>query len=353
MANTFSKSGITTGNTVEAWHVTQSIDAFSGVEAYDVILSGSFNMTGSITGEPGVINDLTASYAMNAGSASYALTASYVSGSGVDTNFANTNLTFDGNRTHDTSGSSLEITTDGGLYNQSWFYLDPSELSLGYQNSQVFFTPGAIGFRTGSNGNDLIFLLNSSGVIVNENSLDIDFRIESNNDTHMFFIDGGENRVGIRKSTPSSTVDISGSVLITGSLSVTQAISASSYQIIGGSNGSKSTTSPNGISTSTAAWSAITTISASSERVTSVEVSIVGRKVDSPMSGSYAKLAATFLNSGSLSQIGTTTRMVEHNGIPTTDTRIVVSGGLISVQAYGLAGEGITWYTVIDKYDLI
>jgi hypothetical protein len=69
MANSFSKAGITTGNTVEAWHVTQSIDAFSGLEAYDVSLSGSLNMTGSITGEPGVINDLTASYAI---SASYA-----------------------------------------------------------------------------------------------------------------------------------------------------------------------------------------------------------------------------------------------------------------------------------------
>jgi hypothetical protein len=30
MANTLSKIGITTGNTVETWHVTQSIDAFTG-----------------------------------------------------------------------------------------------------------------------------------------------------------------------------------------------------------------------------------------------------------------------------------------------------------------------------------
>lgn len=66
MANTFSKTGITTGQSVEAWHVTQSIDAFSGTEAYNISLSGSFNMTGSINGEPGVINSLTASYAMNA-----------------------------------------------------------------------------------------------------------------------------------------------------------------------------------------------------------------------------------------------------------------------------------------------
>jgi hypothetical protein len=73
MANTLLKTGITTGNTVEAWHVTQSIDAFSGLEEYDISLSGSLNMTGSITGEPGIINNLTASFAMNALTASFAL----------------------------------------------------------------------------------------------------------------------------------------------------------------------------------------------------------------------------------------------------------------------------------------
>jgi hypothetical protein len=65
-----SKTGITTGQTVEPGHVTQSIDAFTGIEAYDISLSGSFNMTGSINGEPGVVNNLTSSYAITA---SYAL----------------------------------------------------------------------------------------------------------------------------------------------------------------------------------------------------------------------------------------------------------------------------------------
>jgi hypothetical protein len=75
MANTFSKIGITTGQTVEPGHVTQSVDAFTGIEEYDIFLSGSFNMTGSINGEPGIINQLTASYAMNAETASFALNA--------------------------------------------------------------------------------------------------------------------------------------------------------------------------------------------------------------------------------------------------------------------------------------
>jgi hypothetical protein len=86
MALTLSKSGITTGQTVETWHVTQSIDAFTGTDAYNISLSGSFNMTGSINGTPGLINNLTASYAITASyavsssvavSSSHAITASY------------------------------------------------------------------------------------------------------------------------------------------------------------------------------------------------------------------------------------------------------------------------------------
>lgn len=83
MAKTLTQIGIETGNTVEAYHVTQSIDAFTGTEAYDILLSGSFNMTGSINGEPGVINPLTASYAISSSYAltsSHAITASYVLG---------------------------------------------------------------------------------------------------------------------------------------------------------------------------------------------------------------------------------------------------------------------------------
>jgi len=34
---------------IEAWHVSQSVDAFTGAEEYEIQLSGSFAMTGSIT----------------------------------------------------------------------------------------------------------------------------------------------------------------------------------------------------------------------------------------------------------------------------------------------------------------
>jgi len=48
MANNLTKSGITSNGTIEAWHVTQSIDAFTGTEAYNINLSGSLAVTGSL-----------------------------------------------------------------------------------------------------------------------------------------------------------------------------------------------------------------------------------------------------------------------------------------------------------------
>ena len=70
MANILSKTGISNTNTVQASHVTQSIDAFTGAVAYDISLSGSFNMTGSLiaTSFTGSLlgTATTASYVQNA-----------------------------------------------------------------------------------------------------------------------------------------------------------------------------------------------------------------------------------------------------------------------------------------------
>jgi hypothetical protein len=226
MAKILTKAGVTTGNTVEAFHVTQSIDAFTGIDAYDISLSGSFNMTGSINGEPGVTNPLTASYAVTASyannalsaintpnavitasntgnddtieflkggggafsvtvnnvvSSSYALTASYAlnGGGGSDTNFANTNLTFDGNRVHDLNGF------------------------------RVTFESASLA----------VFGINNfSGVNVNAGQADRDFRVYTQGNTSTLFVEGSSDRVGIGKNTPNATLDVNGNTIITGSL---------------------------------------------------------------------------------------------------------------------------------------
>ena len=49
MAKTLSKTGITNGQTIQPSHVTQSIDAFTATDAYDISLSGSSTVSGSLT----------------------------------------------------------------------------------------------------------------------------------------------------------------------------------------------------------------------------------------------------------------------------------------------------------------
>jgi len=48
MALTLSNAGISSGSLIEAAHVSQSIDALTGVEAYDITISGSLTTTGSV-----------------------------------------------------------------------------------------------------------------------------------------------------------------------------------------------------------------------------------------------------------------------------------------------------------------
>jgi len=48
MAKILSKSGIIDNNTIRTWHVTQSIDAFTNVEAYDITISGSLTIIGDL-----------------------------------------------------------------------------------------------------------------------------------------------------------------------------------------------------------------------------------------------------------------------------------------------------------------
>ena len=43
---------------------------------------------------------------------------------------------------------------------------------------------------------------NSNGVIINDVSVDVDFRVESNGNANMLFVDGGNDRVGIGTSSP-------------------------------------------------------------------------------------------------------------------------------------------------------
>ena len=66
-------------------------------------------------------------------------------------------------------------------------------------------------------------------VVVNEGSDSlIDFRVESNNNTHMLFVDGGNEKVGIGTSLPTEALDVNGN-----SIRLRQSLTPSSASSVG------------------------------------------------------------------------------------------------------------------------
>jgi len=163
----------------------------------------------------------------NAVSSSFAVSASWAPGS-TDTNFANTDLTFTGARAHDTNGNILQITTDNNGFEEAWFYMDRNGGAnlgtwIGWENNYIRTYNQGIQYIT----NDNQISQTGSQTTFNTTGQDVNFRINGIGTNPIFFMSGSQNRIGINKSTPNSTLDISGSTLITGSLTVTGGITGS------------------------------------------------------------------------------------------------------------------------------
>jgi len=62
------------------------------------------------------------------------------------------------------------------------------------------------------NGTTPIEIDASGNVVFNESGADVDFRVESDNNENMLFVDGGNDRVGIGTATPSQALDLIGNL---------------------------------------------------------------------------------------------------------------------------------------------
>ena len=82
------KTGIGEGNLIEAEHVTRAIDALSGGSMDSIVATGSF--TGSFTGDGAGLTGITVT---SATSASYAETASYLTGTVTSASYATSAVT--------------------------------------------------------------------------------------------------------------------------------------------------------------------------------------------------------------------------------------------------------------------
>ena len=72
---------------------------------------------------------------------------------------------------------------------------------------------GWLNFNVMTAGSNLSYLQikGGTGVVFNEDSNDIDFRVESNGNANMLFVDGGNDRVGVGTNTPVTLLHLQGS----------------------------------------------------------------------------------------------------------------------------------------------
>jgi len=182
MANTLSKTGITNGQTILPGHVTQSIDALNGSVAYDITISGSLTLTGSVSSLNGFTGNLagtsswasdavstntatTASYALTATSSSYALSGSY-SATAVSSSYAatassannfivRTALTASGLKYPTTDGATDEFLTTDGSGNLAFDWVKTLHQNIHNADSVTILkgTPLYISGSTGDNAN--------------------------------------------------------------------------------------------------------------------------------------------------------------------------------------------------------
>ena len=145
MALTLSKTGIAQDQTINAWHVTQSVDALTGTVAYDINLSGSLELTGSVSSLNGYIGDLTGNVTGTA------TNATNVRISNLPTNDIDYRLTFvSPTGLPDPSGADYaQLVVDSGsdgsgiFYNPSSNTLNASIFSGSNDGSQVDFVGSA------------------------------------------------------------------------------------------------------------------------------------------------------------------------------------------------------------------
>ena len=166
--------------------------------------SGGINVTGSVTADGLTVDgsDNIISVASNGDTALFLIPNSSV---GADTEATSLYLS---------TAVGVDKTRGVKLASISGPANNYSELMVSTMNGGTLYDrlhvdwSGDISFYdpTGTNPS---FVYDASGaLVVNEDSRDFDFRIESNNNTNMLFVDGGNDKVGVGTGSPTSVLDV-------------------------------------------------------------------------------------------------------------------------------------------------
>ena len=95
--------------------------------------------------------------------------------------------------------TSSGVTVTGSLLTTNIYGVGDTNTGIQFEGSDV------LTFHSGGQEN---LQLTSNAIVFNQDSVDMDFRIESNNVQPMFFVDAGNDRVGIGTDSPTVTLQI-------------------------------------------------------------------------------------------------------------------------------------------------
>ena len=74
--------------------------------------------------------------------------------------------------------------------------------------------------RVTDSGNTIHSFANTGDVVLNEGGASADFRVESDTRTHMLFVDGSANRIGINNNSPAEVLDVNGNIRVEGGVDI-------------------------------------------------------------------------------------------------------------------------------------
>jgi len=117
---------------------------------------------------------------------------------------------------HSTNGEAITVDNSGVVLNEDGTADNDLRVESGGEDEAIFLNAGtntlyinkgATGFTTIiKSTNEEAIRVGAAGVILNQyGHADNDFRVESDNDTHMLFVDAGNDNIGIGTSSPSTS----------------------------------------------------------------------------------------------------------------------------------------------------
>ena len=113
----------------------------------------------------------------------------------------------------DANSGTIDNTVIGGTTAAAGTFTTATATSVNATNVRANDGTAAIVITdsTGAVAISTAFDVDGGNFVFNESSASVDARFESNDDTHMLFLDGSENHIGIRTSSPAYDLDVSGS----------------------------------------------------------------------------------------------------------------------------------------------